>query len=272
MKRLNPETGKPFKKGNVRKDGFIFKGYQTNIKKDGFFGEIWLKKLSYTKEINSIKNHYKTKRGHLSQYLAQAKYRVKGKNIPFNIDLDFLESITTECCPVFGFKFNWGRDGSGHSPNKPSLDRIIPELGYIKGNVVFISSLANTIKSNATEKELYAIADWLHDKRKEVLNAFKKQSAPISAEHIGEGQNNTEPRTVHGAGTGQDCDGAHHHRGEPEGQDISHSSKEGCRICMGTGMRQVATLADFYGDEANGDTLCTPEELAQRLGCICYQS
>ena len=28
MKRNNPETGKPFKQGFVRQDGFVFWGYQ----------------------------------------------------------------------------------------------------------------------------------------------------------------------------------------------------------------------------------------------------
>ena len=42
MKRLNPETGLPFVRGFVRKDGRIFKQYVTNkIKKDGYFGEHW---------------------------------------------------------------------------------------------------------------------------------------------------------------------------------------------------------------------------------------
>lgn len=38
----------------------------------------------------------------------------------------------------------------------PTLDRIIPELGYIKGNVKVISWLANTIKScgNAEQHDL----------------------------------------------------------------------------------------------------------------------
>jgi hypothetical protein len=38
--------------------------------------------------------------------------------------------------------------------NSPSLDRIIPELGYVKGNIMVISHKANTIKSNANIEEL----------------------------------------------------------------------------------------------------------------------
>lgn len=41
------------------------------------------------------------------------------------------------------------------------LDRIIPELGYIKGNVQWISGRANRIKYDASLDELRAIVAWL---------------------------------------------------------------------------------------------------------------
>ena len=81
----------------------------------------------------------------------------------------------------------------------------------------------------------------------------------------------TKPRALHGAGIGEDCDGAQHHRGESEGQNTGDSSEAGCRICMGTGVRKMATLATFYRNETDGDTLCTAKEFAERIRCICYQ-
>jgi len=216
------------------------------------------------------KEYYKTKRGRIAKNLSQTKYYAAKHNIPFNLDMDYVLSIVTECCPVFGTRFEWEREGAIND-RTPSMDKIVPELGYVKGNIVFISKLANSIKQDATEKELYAVADWLHDKRKEVLYAFKDELARLSVERTGEGQDNSQLGTVHGAGVGQDCDGAHHHTGEPEGQDVGDSTEEGCRICMGTGVRKVATLTDFYSDKDNGDALCSSEELAKRLRCICYQ-
>ena len=42
MKRLNPETNNPFKKGDVREDGYVFRHYKLwALKKDGMFGETW---------------------------------------------------------------------------------------------------------------------------------------------------------------------------------------------------------------------------------------
>lgn len=42
MKRINPSTEKPFKRGDVREDQFVFFAYTKIVKSDGFFKEIWL--------------------------------------------------------------------------------------------------------------------------------------------------------------------------------------------------------------------------------------
>lgn len=124
--------------------------------------------------LQANQKYRKTKRGHAGKFLEKAKERAKAKGLPIDIDLDYVESIIIEECPIFKTKFVWGQNGNGKDHTAgPTLDRIIPELGYVKGNVAFISNLANRIKQDVTEKELYAVADWLHDKRKEVLDAFK---------------------------------------------------------------------------------------------------
>jgi hypothetical protein len=40
----------------------------------------------------------------------------------------------------------------------PSLDQLIARNGYVRGNVWVISHRANTLKSNATSEELFAVA------------------------------------------------------------------------------------------------------------------
>lgn len=89
--------------------------------------------------------------------LAQSKKRSKRNGIPFNITRE--DIIIPDVCPILGIPLFVGDGLAG--PNSPSLDRIVPELGYTKGNVVVISYRANTIKSNATPQELEAIAAWL---------------------------------------------------------------------------------------------------------------
>jgi hypothetical protein len=50
--------------------------------------------------------------------------------------------------------------------NSPSLDRIVPEKGYVAGNIRVISQRANRIKSNATVEELRAV---LKDLQKQLM-------------------------------------------------------------------------------------------------------
>ena len=61
-------------------------------------------------------------------------------------------------CTVLGIKLDW--DMNGCNNNSPSLDRVNPKLGYIKGNVIMMSNLANKMKNNATPEELKQFSEY----------------------------------------------------------------------------------------------------------------
>ena len=90
--------------------------------------------------------------------IGRAKIRAKRRGVPFS---PLVDDITIpEFCPVLGIKLAAvGR--SRNDPAAPSLDRIIPELGYVRGNVRVISNRANSLKSNATADELIRVANWV---------------------------------------------------------------------------------------------------------------
>lgn len=79
-----------------------------------------------------------------------AKKRANELNLPFNIRYD--DILLPEICPLLGKEINYNNDISTNY--SPSLDRINPNLGYIKGNIQVISKLANSMKSNANKEEL----------------------------------------------------------------------------------------------------------------------
>lgn len=84
----------------------------------------------------------------------RAKTRALRKGLPF--DIGPADCRAPPQCPVFGaFKLGSG-DRFGMVP---SLDRITPERGYVSGNVIVISSLANTIKNCWTREQLRAVAE-----------------------------------------------------------------------------------------------------------------
>ena len=88
-----------------------------------------------------------------------AKSRAKKQGLPFNIDCAYLASIWAETCPVFGTTLS--TEGSTMTDNSPTLDKIIPENGYVKGNVAIISNRANRIKNDATVEEVGKVYSWL---------------------------------------------------------------------------------------------------------------
>lgn len=89
-----------------------------------------------------------------------AKNRAKKKGLPFDLTKEYLESIMVKECPVLGIPMEFG----GHNrETSPSLDRIIPELGYVKSNVIIISNKANAIKNSASAKEILKVAQWLEE-------------------------------------------------------------------------------------------------------------
>ncbi len=85
-----------------------------------------------------------------------AKRRAKVKGLPFSITQD--DIIVPTHCPYLGTELTMNARRGTKRDSVCSLDRIIPELGYVKGNVEVISHLANTMKQAATEEQLLSFA------------------------------------------------------------------------------------------------------------------
>lgn len=106
---------------------------------------------AYKKELN--------RKNPLSIILQHAKARAKKKDIPF--DLTIGDIVVPECCPVLGLRLAVNK---GHAKeDSMTIDRIVPELGYVKGNVAIISFKANTIKNNASIEEIEKVLIWMKD-------------------------------------------------------------------------------------------------------------
>jgi len=87
--------------------------------------------------------------------LRSAKLRAKKHNIACTITEK--DIVTPKTCPLLGLEL---KRGTGkQQPNSPSLDRIVPALGYIPGNVWVISHRANELKRDASASELQTLAN-----------------------------------------------------------------------------------------------------------------
>ncbi len=131
--------------------------------KDG----LWYKCKScveqYRNNICRFKKWFSTKKGHAKE--KGIEFTIEPEDIP---GVKIRETITIskkgqkytsweakeypKVCPVFGIKLDWGMNGM--QPNSPSLDRDNNKFGYIKGNVIIMSTLANAMKQNATPEQL----------------------------------------------------------------------------------------------------------------------
>jgi hypothetical protein len=89
-----------------------------------------------------------------------ARTRAKYANLPFNISNEYVYSIAGDTCPALGVPLSYGGTGRP-TPFSASIDKLVPELGYVEGNVVVISSRANAIKSNATTAEVASVLSWM---------------------------------------------------------------------------------------------------------------
>jgi hypothetical protein len=84
-----------------------------------------------------------------------ARTRSRKYGLPFNIILD--DIVIPSHCPLLGIKLEPQKGRL--SAASPSLDRIKPELGYIRGNIWVVSWRANTLKSDASLQELTALVE-----------------------------------------------------------------------------------------------------------------
>jgi len=95
------------------------------------------------------------------------KARSKQRGIPFDLTAEYLEDLWTGTCPIFEteLRLPYAKEGKSHPDptdmHQPSLDRISPSKGYVPGNVVWMSMMANTIKATATSSQILAVGYWL---------------------------------------------------------------------------------------------------------------
>lgn len=101
----------------------------------------------------------------------RAKYRAKERGVAFLLKPD--DVCIPERCPHCSVQLRLA-EGKGPADDSPSLDRIIPELGYVKENVEVTCTACNRVKNDATNQRLLSVA----------LSAFKRATPAEREEFI----------------------------------------------------------------------------------------
>ena len=94
------------------------------------------------------KNEYRKKHWDWA-LLKSAKQRAKRYNLPITITIS--DIVVPKFCPVLGIELK--QANARMNDASPTVDRINPKLGYIKGNICVMSNRANRIKSDGTMEE-----------------------------------------------------------------------------------------------------------------------
>ena len=89
--------------------------------------------------------------------------RAEELGVAFNLRPD--DIIIPKRCPVLGISIIIG-GGSKLIAHSPSADRMNPNCGYTRKNTRIISMRANTLKNNATVKELELVIKYMKNSKK----------------------------------------------------------------------------------------------------------
>lgn len=89
----------------------------------------------------------------------QVRARAKQRGIPFNARVE--DFIVPETCPVLGVPLRREYGTGKANGDSPSVDRVIPALGYVTGNIRIISNRANLLKNDASLDELKNLVSYV---------------------------------------------------------------------------------------------------------------
>jgi hypothetical protein len=114
----------------------------------------WVGFYPQCKSCENLKMKSNYEKNPIPQMLSNAKIRAKKRGLKFNLTNEYLKEIFPKDnkCPITGvdFQFGYKNDNKINKNYAPSLDRIVPSKGYVKGNVMIICDLMNRMKQDSS--------------------------------------------------------------------------------------------------------------------------
>ncbi|MDE2097093.1 MAG: hypothetical protein KGL39_07595 [Patescibacteria group bacterium] len=106
--------------------------------------------------------------------------RAKEKGLPCDIDYEWAKARWTGRCELSGIPFRVGERGTGPKFFVASIDQIIPKGGYTKENSRFVLWAINAFKYDATDEDVYQVAEALFMRRYFMSKDPLRNVAPIA--------------------------------------------------------------------------------------------
>lgn len=131
--------------------------------------------------------------------VGRARSRARARDLAFDVDIDHLMFLWQEqkgCCAVSGLPFSYETKATAFvkTPFAPSLDRIDPSQGYIRGNVRLVCTIANFALNqwgdDVVRRFAHGVIDterrekraWFRAQRRKLKNAEKAAEAMSGAD------------------------------------------------------------------------------------------
>ena len=129
--------------------------------------------LSKGRPENLLQNNGRSRRDEYTQFKWFMRV-ISKRTKEYDIDLPYLKQVWNEqkgICPLTGWKLDLPKhSGDWRSKEnkmyRASLDRIDSNKGYIKGNVRYISVIANYCKNTFTDDEVMLFCESVYKQRK----------------------------------------------------------------------------------------------------------
>lgn len=124
---------------------------------------------TYTSEIDRVKGYM----------IRNIKYSAKRRNLEFNLEYQDLQ-LPNEC-PIFKFPLLYNtKEGDYQNYNYATIDRIDNTKGYVRGNIIILSRLANMMKNQATFDQLEIFSQNMQL----LINFYKNQGALVNVTDV----------------------------------------------------------------------------------------
>lgn len=118
------------------------------------------------KALERSREFYKSQRGRALTLVKNAERNAKRKKLAFDIDFDFIyQKLISGVCEVTELPFDFRKPSlTKKNSYAPSLDRINPALGYVKGNVRVVIWQFNMMKGEISDTELLSLCNLIREK------------------------------------------------------------------------------------------------------------
>lgn len=120
-----------------------------------------MKERTYVNKIDRLKGYI----------IRNIKSSSKIRNLEFN--LEYTDLDLPETCPILRIPLKYKGEGKSQEYNYATVDRIDNSKGYIKGNVIIVSRLANAMKNEANFEQL----ETFFKNMQHLINFYKNQGA-----------------------------------------------------------------------------------------------